>query len=85
MFTVGFTKTGHKSRRERDWCALKQMAEDCLLPLPSVQTIDESIEKYHYELIENTFGRGCYKLIISTSIGLTYIMCFFVKCLVHLI
>ncbi len=63
MFTAGFTKRDHKCRSERDWYALKQIAKYCLLPLSPVHTIDESIEEYHYEWIENTFGRECYNFI----------------------
>lgn len=63
LFTAGFTKKGHKSRSERDWYALEQIAKYCLLPLSPVHTIDESIELYHYEWIENTFGKECCNFI----------------------
>ena len=61
MLTVGFADSRNTTNEERDWYGLKKIMKYCILPIGSIEHLDENIKADHDAWILETYGSDFYQ------------------------
>lgn len=61
MLTVGFADPRNTTNEERDWYGLKKILKYCILPIGSIEHLDENIKAAHDSWILKEYGSDFYQ------------------------